>query len=480
MDGSTSVQASSDQLTARPTPQGRGGTRLRLVALWEGGAASVTLTDQRAVVIGRSRDCDIVVEHPSVSRRHARLWLQPRSELEDLGSVNGTRLGGVLLKPGARSPFRPGDLVEIGRVVLALQAGSSNDHEGASPPLCAAISGEASPIILEDPRMRAVDGLVQMLAPGDLSVLLLGETGVGKDVWAHRLHVLSRRASAPFVRINCAALAETLLESELFGHARGAFTGAVAAKKGLIEAAHGGTLFLDEVGDLPWLTQAKLLRVLESREVQRIGEVAPRAVDVRVVGATNRPLAELVQSGAFRSDLYFRLNGISLTIPPLRERPQEVIPLARHLLGLACRRAGLSPPVISSEARRELLEHRWPGNVRELRNVLERALVLAPAGILGAEHILLDPDPLAPASGSLPAARPASDSLPPSSGATLKGAGVHREDAQAAERSRIVAALEQAHGNQSRAAVLLGISRRTLTNKLNTFELPRPRKGRSR
>src|SRR6266852_3273128 len=222
--------------------------------------------------------------------------------------------------------------------------------------------------------MQDLYSMVERIAWSDISVLIFGETGVGKERLAEAVHKNSRRASMPFLRLNCAALTETLLESELFGHEKGSFTGAQSAKAGLLESANGGTVFLDEVGDMPMTTQVKLLRVIEERKVRRVGALKPLPIDVRFVAATNRDLELEVQRGSFRKDLFFRLNGISFVIPPLRERVGEIEGLARRLIGEACQRMGRAEePELSPEVLALLQQYPWPGNIRELRNAIERA-----------------------------------------------------------------------------------------------------------
>jgi transcriptional regulator with PAS, ATPase and Fis domain len=218
-------------------------------------------------------------------------------------------------------------------------------------------------------------------------VLLLGETGVGKEVLAQSIHKLSPRRDAPFLALNCAALTESLLESELFGNERGAFTGAVTARPGLFESAQGGTVFLDELGELPMVIQVKLLRVLEERRVTRVGGRSPISVDVRFIAATNKDLEASIERGTFREDLYYRLAGITLTIPPLRERASEIVPLALRFLRMTAAKMGRSEPTLSPDARVAMLRYSWPGNVRELRNVIDRALVLAAGDTIELSHM---------------------------------------------------------------------------------------------
>jgi transcriptional regulator with PAS, ATPase and Fis domain len=261
------------------------------------------------------------------------------------------------------------------------------------------------------------------------------------------------------VALNCAEFQETLLESELFGHERGAFTGASVSKAGLIETAEGGTLFLDEIGEMSLATQVKLLRVLEERSVRRVGSLQSRSVDVRVLAASNRDLASESERGAFRRDLYFRLNGISIVIPPLRERLDELGPLAKKLLAEASEAHGrVTPPELPFDAVGILRQHAWPGNIRELRNVLERAVVLCPGDVITRRHI----------EASIPELRPKLVSVGDHGRPTL--------NVEMSEKRRIEEALDTCGGNQSRAAKLLGISRATLVNRLNVYGFPRPRK----
>jgi two-component system, NtrC family, response regulator AtoC len=300
---------------------------------------------------------------------------------------------------------------------------------------------------------------------------------------ARTIHERSPRAAAPMICLNCAALNETLLESELFGYERGAFTGATQAKQGLIEAANGGTVFLDEIGEMPASIQAKLLRVLEQREVQRLGALRPRPVDVRFIAATNRDLEEEVAAGRFREDLFFRINGISLTIPPLRERPDELEPLATLFVARAAEQLHRPrAPRITTQVLALMKRYAWPGNIRELRNVMERAVLLSSGDFIGLEHVPAEKwAPVAPvgARGSvqamraaIPASRPTMVDLEDAPTST----GMPAAPAATSERDRIVRALEACSGNPTHAAKMLGISRRTLITRIEEYGLPRPRK----
>jgi transcriptional regulator with PAS, ATPase and Fis domain len=555
---------------------------LQMVVIGEGMFATHVLAEGASILIGRSSKCDITIDDDSISRRHAVLKTGDELTIEDLGSVNGTRVRGDLLEQASPATIRVGELFAIGSVSVLLQlrtqpmrprrlwthdyfearleeecarvqrtgAGFALLHvkpegqveeavleevlaeliresdvlgkygpreyeillpetpsdkareavqriesklrqrriacrvgivccpvHGRTPyQLTARMQTEArnvgptggNDIVVADRQMQSLHDMVAQIAGSQIGVLLLGETGVGKEVFARAVHNASPRAKRPFVEINCAAVTETLLESELFGHEKGAFTHASAAKPGLIELADGGTLFLDEIGDMPATTQAKLLRVIEDAQLRRVGAVKSRAIDVRFVAATNADVEAQIARGAFRRDLYFRLNGVTIVIPPLRERVAEIEALANAFLRQASARHSHPPPRISPEALELMRTYRWPGNVRELKNMIERAVLLSAGAPICPEHLALEKMRAIRATGP---ALMASEDLPsvPVSPPPRRGS--------AEELASIVQALERAGGNQTVAAKLLGISRRTLVNRLNDYKhLDRPRK----
>jgi two-component system response regulator HydG len=299
---------------------------------------------------------------------------------------------------------------------------------------------------------------VEDVADSEASVLIRGESGTGKELVARALHNGSGRAGGAFVQVNCSALAETLLESELFGHVRGAFTGAVAARRGRFEEAHGGTLFLDEIGDVSPAVQVKLLRVLQERVIERVGDNRPRPVDVRVISATNRDLEGLLAAGRLREDFYYRIKVISLEVPPLRERRDDIPLLAAHFLSrLRGRPVPFPVPAgeVAPPAMALLLQHRWPGNVRELENALEHAHVLSRGDAIRSEHL------------------PPEVSREPT--AALRAVAPHSDE----ERELLREALERHGWNRSRTARHLGIDRTTLWRKLREHRLAPPRRERS-
>jgi two-component system response regulator AtoC len=457
-------------------------------------ARAVTLEVGQVASVGRDEENLIRVDSASVSRQHLQLHAQADFvEVEDLGSSNGTLLiRGIgasgereadgrpreeRLVPYQRRPLRVGDALQVGPALLSLQHKRRSSRVAGNS--CRAVSVGGPPILI-DPALKSAYELVTRAAATEISVLILGETGAGKEAMAQTVHLRSPRCTGPFLLLNCAALSETLLESELFGHEKGAFTGANTSKAGLLEATAGGTVFLDEVGELPLGTQAKLLRVLEERLVLRVGATKPRRIDVRFVTATNRDLSREVRAGRFRGDLYYRISGLVLRIPPLRERLSEIEPLARHFIEAFTRQLGQTAPSLKPAAVAALQAYAWPGNVRELKNIVERAVLLAGNASIEREHVLPEPvldgddadsrsdfdDEMTEESTRLIRRRKLS-ALPPS------GVMAARPDA---ERERFIQALEICGGNQTRAAQLLGVSRRTLINRLDRWKLPRPQK----
>jgi DNA-binding NtrC family response regulator len=305
-------------------------------------------------------------------------------------------------------------------------------------------------IVARSAKMQAVLALVERVAPTSATVLLGGESGVGKDMIARAIHQHSSRASGPFVKINSTAIPENLLESELFGYEKGAFSGAVTAKPGKFELANKGTLFLDEIGDVPQATQVKLLRVLQEREFERLGGTKTIKVDVRLVAATNRDLRAALEEGSFREDLYYRLNVVAIDIPPLREHKEDIPPLARFFLARFAKESNEPAKELTPEALGRLVEYDWPGNVRELENILQRAVTLSVGETLGPADIHFDP----------PARRPAPSAAPVlPEGTTL----------EQWEQEIIREALRRANGNKSQAARALGLSRNALRYRLSAM-----------
>jgi DNA-binding NtrC family response regulator len=451
------------------------------IAVFDGdGVTAYPLPATGNLRIGRIEGNDIRIDNPAVSRRHAIFHVGPPLAIQDLGASNGTFVKdparasdagdthSLRHLAGATLPISLGDCIVVGTTLLVVR------H--AETPIVADIERTLSGHVVSDPVMVKLYEQAARAASSNISVLILGETGVGKEVLARAIHASSPRARQPFLGLNCAALPESLLESELFGHEKGAFSGANLARKGLFESADGGTVFLDEVGELPSSMQVKLLRVLEERSVLPVGGRSPRSIDVRFLAATNRDPEVDAAEGRFRQDLLYRLNGFSLTIPPLRERHSEIAPLARAFAAGAARRVGRNAiPRPLPETIGLLERYPWPGNVRELRNVIERAVVLASGDELLPEH--LPPKLVHSIEGQATASRdvPRQEHPPPPAPDSMERL---KEQMRALERARILDALERCDNNQTKAAELLGLSRRTLVTRLGEYDLPRPRKGR--
>lgn len=350
-----------------------------------------------------------------------------------------------------------------------------------------AVADDERPMISADPAMKAVIGLADQVARSDASILITGESGVGKEVMARHLHTGSKRADRPFISVNCAAIPDNLLESELFGHEKGAFTGAVARRIGKFEEADGGTLLLDEISEMDARLQAKLLRAIQERVIDRVGGSKPVPVNIRIIATSNRDLAKAVAEGTFREDLLYRLNVVNLRLPSLRERPGDIAVLCDHFIRKYAVANGVPPRPISSDARRALIGHRWPGNVRELENAMHRAVLLATGPEIDVDAI------------RLPDGRPLLEggSAAPSPIASTYDAGVAGHAAQMAdamtrsfvgqtvaemEKTLILDTLNHCLGNRTHAATILGISIRTLRNKLNEYAdegtaIPAPQSG---
>ena len=388
---------------------------------------------------------------------------------------------------------------DIGAVVRALAAeriavpvvacGTTRDPEAAlrairegareflplppDPDLIAAIleaaAGETHALVVRDPVMTATVRRAEQVAKSEASVLICGESGTGKEILARHLHRRSRRAAGPFIALNCAAIPENLLESELFGHEKGAFSGAVARRVGKFEAASGGTLLLDEISEMDVRLQAKLLRAVQEREIDRLGGAAPVKVDVRILATTNRDLLAEVRRGAFREDLYFRLNVVSLRIPSLRERPGDIPPLADHFARKYAEVNGLPFRPLSPNAMLRLTAHAWRGNVRELENAMHRAVLLASGSEIGIEAVELGQP--GDAVGFLAAGLPGPNNEP-RLGAEGVGAGIASlvgRKMEEVERDLIIGTLGHTLGNRTHAATILGISIRALRNKLRDY-----------
>jgi len=353
----------------------------------------------------------------------------------------------------------------------------------------AAVAEETTAFLTHDPNMAKVLRLGERVAPADASILVTGESGTGKEVMARHVHAKSKRADKPFISINCAAIPENLLESELFGHEKGAFTGAVSRRIGKFEEAHGGTLLLDEVSEMDPRLQAKLLRAIQEGEIDRVGGNKPVKVNIRLIATTNRDLKEAVRQGDFREDLYFRLNVVTLELPPLRERPQDIEMLARHFIEKYAAANELPEPELTEEAREAMRAHDWPGNVRELENAMHRAVLLAQDDRITAESVMLTPragreaDAGAPAPETPAAEAPSGGDADGANAVAAAGSetaggpdgesgdvrGLVGRTVADVERDLILNTLEHCLGNRTHAANILGISIRTLRNKLKAY-----------
>jgi len=398
-----------------------------------GKGKSVEITS--SLTIGSRPDSDLRLEDPTVSRKHAEISRTAEGFLlQDTGSTNGTFLNGVRVD---RAYLRDGAVVTVGETSMVYSTGADGALRGEQVP---SIFGQM--VAVSEPMLKAF-ALLEGLAASDITVLIEGETGTGKELAARAVHDRSPRAGRPFVIFDCSTVPGQLMESELFGHTKGAFTGASEARPGAVEEAEGGTLFLDEVGDLPLDLQPKLLRLLDLKEFKRVGTSDRKIADVRFVAATNVDLEDQVRRDLFRRDLYFRISAAKVTLLPLRERPRDIPALARHFLGTLSREQGRSL-TLKKDALGALSKHPWPGNVREVKNLLETAVALCRSDTISAKDL---PFQVADSQSSV--------------GGSLAGA----------EEQAIKEALEKAAGNRRKAARLLGIAPSTLYAKMKKFNL---------
>ena len=396
------------------------------------------------------------------------------SGLEYLRAGRGADLVSVDVKEDLASLFSSLDGERIAVPVVA--CGVGNDTQAAVraikagakeyiplPPdaeligaVLTAVAEENSEFIHTDPVMIDVIKMADQVAPSDASILITGPSGTGKEMMARYLHMKSKRRDGPFIAVNCAAIPENLLESELFGHEKGAFTGAVARRLGKFEEASGGTLLLDEISEMDPRLQAKLLRAVQEREIDRIGSNKPVKIDVRILATSNRHMEDEVAKGNFREDLYFRLNVVSIDLPRLSVRPDDIIALARHFAAKYAEANGMPPRALTDDAQEKLLAHDWPGNVRELENAMHRAVLLASGDKIDAQAVSLG--------ASKPTQAPAAAEASAQDGSTLVGKTVSE-----VERELIIGTLSHCLGNRTHAATILGISIRTLRNKLKLY-----------
>jgi DNA-binding NtrC family response regulator len=403
------------------------------------------------VLIGTHDNCDLVLTDPTVSRRHCEIVVQEdRYLLRDLESTNGSSLGGT---PVLEAFLTPGARIGIGHTIVVFQPKKKWVRVAASD---REWFGE---LYGRSHAMREIFGLFERVAPTDLSVVIIGDTGTGKELAARALHAGSQRQDRPFVVVDCGAVSQSLVESELFGHERGAYTGADRSRAGAFELADGGTIFLDELGDLPPPLQPKLLRALEQREVKRLGAARPISVDVRVIAATNRDLRAQVMSGKFREDLYYRLAEVVAILPPLRDRREDIQPLAQLFLEAQTRQGGVARQ-LSPELGAILESRPWQGNVRELRNVIRRACVLARGEVLFPEDL---PE------GGVVRSRSQSVDLDGADDMPIKDA--REKWTEPMEREYLIRLIRRTQGDLERAAEIAGVHRKSVERLLRKHGL---------
>lgn len=425
-----------------------------------GGPVKRVLTPGTPLIVGRAPAAGLRIDDPTLSREHARFLLSgARVLVEDLGSKNGTFFAGGRV---TRVELTIGDEIVLGSVALQVQA---LEAHGASEPIHPPEERGPEEALIAGQAMRPVLETVASVATSRIPVILHGETGTGKEVLAQRIHELGPRKDRRIVRVNCGAIPKDLVESTLFGHERGAFTGALQQQKGVFEEADGGTVFLDEVGELPAAAQASLLRVLEVGAFTRVGSTRELQVDVRIVAATHRDLEAMVDEGTFRSDLYYRLSGVVIEIPPLRERRDELEPLARRFLHAANKANGRRVEGISPETLAVLEAYAWPGNVRELRNVIERAVVVTQGARIGPEDL-----PARVRTGGRSAEAGASKASAPGAPEPEPA----REKVHQFEARMLQETLEATGWNRAEAARKLGMPVRTLSYRLKVLGVKKP------
>ena len=441
--------------------------RLLLLVYHSAGVETASLEPGVPVIVGRCPPADVCVPSPDLSRTHARFTLGPtnRVTVEDLGSTNSTWIRGARVQT---AEIGPGEEVTLGDVFVCVQS---------MAPVAVAAAGRRDDafvaVVAVAPAMCDVLSTAARVAPSSVPVIISGETGTGKEVIARYLHAHGPRARKPMVSVNCAAIPVHLVESTLFGHEKGAFTGADQRRKGVFEEADGGTVFLDEIGELPLSAQAALLRVLETARFVRVGSARETAVDVRVVAATHRDLEALRDAGAFRPDLYYRLGVITLAIPALRDRVEDIEPLAWRFVAGA---GGDRVRGIEADALARLRAYAWPGNVRELRNVIERAVVLTKSEWICEADLpaqVREVRPAPPRAQVAGAARGAAF-LEPREAVSTPGLSELRAQLQDHESRSILETLQAVGWNQSEAARRLGIPIRTLANKVKARGLKKP------
>ncbi|HMJ12468.1 MAG TPA: sigma 54-interacting transcriptional regulator [Polyangiaceae bacterium] len=441
------VTASNELLVGLEPPEVISAQRYALLVFCEQDTQLKPLTAHAPIVLGREPPAEVVVDDPSISRQHARFMLRSGEVwVEDLDSRNGTFVAERRIR---EQRLAPGDEVSVGRarVVLAATRPSADSVSGAE-------AADKGPVI-QNAAMKQLYEQVRRAGQANAPVLILGETGSGKELVAAALHQHGPRREKPFVVVNCGAIPAGLVESTLFGHERGAFTGAINRALGVFERAAGGVLFLDEIGELAAPAQAALLRAIETRRISRVGGTAEVAVDVNIVAATHCDLAAMVEEGAFRQDLYFRLSGIVLEVPPLRERPDEIEPLVRFFLQKARAEWGVSARDVAPDALRALSGYAWPGNVRQLQHAVERAALLGTGDTIVASAL-----PAYIFQNAAAAARAQVSFEAPGVDLAL------RQQLRRYERALIEEALRRAAGNRQVAAKLLRIPVRTVFRRM--------------